>query len=210
MNFGEKLGEAAYKTAKKMGGYCSTGKCALAVGDALASVLGEDIASKFRGNAYTWLSKVYSDLGQRYWTFLKQSKDTTGLPSGSLIIWNRQKAHPYGHIEVADGRGHLCSDFVRSEKLALYKSNPENVTPHIFVPKDIKLSEFPYKVKVTASALNIRKDCKLTAPIYMTAPKGTVLIVYGVVHTGGTNKIPSRVWGKNELGFFDLQYTERI
>lgn len=38
MSFGNKLGEASLKIAKKMGNTKSIGKCALAVGDAVSAV----------------------------------------------------------------------------------------------------------------------------------------------------------------------------
>ena len=209
MGFGENLGKAAYETAKKMGNTKSLGKCALGVGDALSSVVGEKIASQYRGNAYEWLSKAYNS---PYWEFKKQTSDTTGLPAGALVIWNKQPAHPYGHVEIADGNGHLCSDFIRSDKLALYKSNPQNIIPHIFYPKEVEVqkSELPYKVRVTAqSGLNIRKLATLSSKILETAPKGTILTVWGICHQQ-TQEGVERIWGKNEKGFFVLEYTERI
>ena len=43
--FGKAFGEAAYKVANKMGGTKSQGKCALAVGDALSMVMGQDMGA---------------------------------------------------------------------------------------------------------------------------------------------------------------------
>lgn len=215
-NFGKKFGEAAVKVAKEMGGNKSVGKCALAVGNALALVLGENIACKFRGNAHTWLPKIkQSALGGKYWSFLRKSKDTTNLPAGSLVIWDKQEAHPYGHIEVADGNGHLCSDFVRSDKLALYKSNPANVIPEIFAPIGYAANngetKVPFNVEVIVDGLNIRKLSNTTAPIIGNAKKGDVLTVWAI-----ENKEDGSQWGKNATGYFCLinenkkRYTKNI
>lgn len=196
MAFGQTLGKAAYETAKNMGNNKSLGKCALAVGNALSSVLGENIACKFRGNAYEWLPKLQSDLGKKYWKFLKQSTDTTKLPAGSIVLWNRQKAHPYGHIEIADGNGHLCSDFIRDDFRPLYFSNPENIVPHIFIP--ILTQKLPFEVKVTASALNIREESNTKSKIKFSVPRGTILKVWALETKGDTQ------WGKNSDGYFCL------
>ena len=184
-NFGKQFGLSAYKTAKNMGNTKSLGKCALAVGDALARVLGENVACRFRGNAFTWLPKLKGQLGQKYWKFLKQSKNTTGLPAGSIVLWDRQPAHPFGHIEVADGNGHLCSDFIRSDKLALYYNNPVNITPMIFVPREsddkptIK-GGLPYEVIITADVLNVRETASTSANIIKTLSKGTRVKIWGI------------------------------
>lgn len=37
------------------------------------------------------------------------------LPQGSVVVWNRSKRHPHGHISVADGQGREVSDRVRSQ-----------------------------------------------------------------------------------------------
>lgn len=213
-NFGKQFGLSAYKTAKNMGNTKSLGKCALAVGDALARVLGEGIACRFRGNAFTWLPKLKGQLGQKYWKFLKQSKNTTGLPAGSIVLWDRQPAHPFGHIEVADGNGHLCSDFIRSDKLALYYNNPANITPMIFVPiesdnKPTIKGELPYDVIVTADVLNVRETASTSANIIKTLSKGTRVKIWGI-KTDNDKK-----WGKLSKGYICLSlnnktYAKRI
>ena len=201
--FGKAFGEAAYKVASKMGGTKSQGKCALAVGDALSMVMGEQVAKQYRGNAWTWISKVKTS---NLWRFLKQSKDTTNLPAGSLVIWNKQPAHPYGHIEVADGNGHLCSDFIRSDKLALYRNNPDNIIPLLFVPAELQLQNvgdnLPAKVRVIASALNIRKHAGMDAKIVGQYKKGDIVTIWAI-ETKCTTQ-----WGKNSKGFFCL-FNER-
>lgn len=207
MNFGQDLANSAVKVAKKMGNKTSLGKCALAVGDALSAVVGENIAAKFRGNAYTWIEKVKSTTGQKYWKFLKQSSNTSGLPAGSLVIWDKQKIHPYGHIEIADGKGHLCSDFIRSDKLALYRQNPANIVPLIFIPCGIKTNankNLPYDVRVVADILNIREDSDINSKITATAKMGDIMTVWAI------ETKPDRKWGKNAKGFFALDYTEII
>lgn len=199
-NFGQRFGQAAANVAKKMGGTKSLGKCALAVGDALSHVLGENVACKYRGNAWTWLDKVKKS---PYWKFLRQSKDTTGLPAGSLVIWNKQPAHPYGHIEVADGKGHLCSDFMRSDKLAIYRSNPANIVPIIFAPADfdieVKENKLPKDVIVTASALNIRKSASASAERIGQYNKGSIVTIWAIETKG------KMMWGKNATGFFCIK-----
>ena len=208
-NFGKQFGLSAYKTAKNMGNTKSLGKCALAVGNALAKVLGEGVACKFRGNAFTWLPKLKGQLGQKYWKFLKQSKNTTGLPAGSIVLWDRQPAHPFGHIEVADGNGHLCSDFIRSDKLALYYNNPANIVPMIFAPieSDNKLTnkgELPYDVIVTVDVLNVRETASTSANIIKTLNKGTQVRVWGIKTDN------DKIWGKLSKGYICLSLNNKI
>lgn len=197
--FGQELAKNALKIAQKMGNNRSLGKCALAVGDALSATVGEDIARKFRGNAYQWLPKLKQDLGKKYWTYLRQSKDTTNLPAGSIVLWDKQPAHPYGHIEIADGYGHLISDFIRSDKLALYISNPANIVPQIFVPVEqkveIKNALLPFDVKVTATTLNIRTN-PVNGAIVDKVENGTIMTVWAMQTVGNSQ------WGKNSKGFF--------
>ena len=208
-NFGKQFGLSAYKTAKNMGNTKSLGKCALAVGDALARVLGEGVACRFRGNAFTWLPKLKGQLGQKYWKFLKQSKNTTGLPAGSIVLWDRQPAHPFGHIEVADGNGHLCSDFIRSDKLALYYKNPANIIPMIFVPiesdnKPTIKGELPHDVIVTTDILNVRETASTSANIIKTLSKGTRVKIWGI-KTDNDKK-----WGKLSKGYICLSSNNKI
>ena len=213
-HFGKQFGLSAYKTAKSMGNNKSLGKCALAVGDALAKVVGESVACQFRGNAFAWIPKLKGQLGQKYWKFLKQSKDTTNLPAGSVVIWNKQPAHPFGHIEVADGKGHLCSDFIRSDKYALYYSNPANIVPMIFVPiesdsKPSNKSGLPYDVIVTVDTLNVRETASTSAKIIKTLNKGTQAKIWGIK----TDK--DKIWGKLSTGYICLslngkEYTKRV
>ena len=37
------------------------------------------------------------------------------LPQGSVVVWNRSKQHPHGHISVSDGQGQEVSDRVRPQ-----------------------------------------------------------------------------------------------
>lgn len=213
-NFGKQFGLSAYKTAKNLGNTKSLGKCALAVGDALARVLGENIACQFRGNAFTWLPKLKGQLGQKYWKLLKQSKNTSGLPAGSIVLWDKQPAHPFGHIEVADGNGHLCSDFIRSDKLALYYNNPANIVPMIFVPiendsKPSKKSGLPYDVVITVDVLNVRETASTSAKIIKTLNKGIQVKIWGIK----TDK--DKTWGKLSTGYICMslnskKYVKRV
>lgn len=209
MSFGNNLGDAAQRVAKRMGNTKSLGKCALAVGDALSAVVGESIARQFRGNAWTWIDKVKNtQLGKQYWRFLKQSKDTTGLPAGSLVIWDKQNAHPYGHIEIADGKGNLCSDFIRSDKLAIYRSNPANIVPLIFIPCETSINvnkKVPYDVAVTADLLNIREHSDVNSKKVGSAKNGDILTVWAE-----ETKEDGTKWGKNSKGFFSLKYTKIV
>lgn len=61
----------------------------------------------------------------------------------------------------------------------------------------------PYYVKTT-SDLNIREDAGTASNIIGLAKKGTILKVWAI-KTLGTVK-----WGKNEQGFFCLNYTETL
>lgn len=137
-DFGSKLAANAIRRGGKT--TKSGGQCALAVGDALANTIGEKEASNYRGHAWTWTSKLNS-IGSKYFKYAgiaMTNKDLKNIPAGSIAVWNKQKEHPYGHIEIADGRGHLISDFSRPADLNLYKRNPAGVKPVIFAPKGVK------------------------------------------------------------------------
>lgn len=134
--FGDNLAQAAIARGgrtTRSGGYC-----ALAVGDAFAKVVGEKEASKYRGNAWTWISKL-KGIGSKWFNnagVAKNNRELSRIPAGSIAVWDKQPAHPYGHIEIADGKGHLISDFKRPANLGLYRRNPAGIKPIIFTPKD--------------------------------------------------------------------------
>lgn len=205
MLFGEALGKSAYKIAQKMGNKKSTGKCALAVGDAISAVLGERVASKYRGHAYRWLIPLKCAT-KKYWIWRGYSANTKGLKAGTLVVWDRQEAHPYGHIEIADGNGHLCSDFIRDDFRPLYVKNPANIVPQIFEPVKFEVTEndqVPFDAKVLCDTLNIRKAPRIDSEIVGTAKKDEVLTVWAI-KTG-----EDRVWGKNHKGYFALEYVRQ-
>lgn len=137
--FGDNLAQAAIARGgrtTKSGGYC-----ALAVGDAFSKVIGEKEASKYRGNAWTWISKLKGQ-GSKWFNYAgiaKNNRELSNIPAGSIAVWDKQPAHPYGHIEIADGRGNLISDFRRPANLGLYRRNPAGIKPVIFTPKDKKM-----------------------------------------------------------------------
>lgn len=199
-SFGQALGQSAYKVARRMGNNKSTGRCALAVGDALSAVVGESIACHYRGNAYQWINKMKAS---KYWKFYKQSKDTKNLPAGSLVIWDKQPTHPFGHIEVADGNGHLCSDFIRPDSYALYINNPANVIPLIYVPVECEVTtstkKLPYDTVVCVSTLNVRQRPFINAPIIGELHQNDVVTVWAEEHQS------NMVWGKNSLGYFCIE-----
>lgn len=206
MLFGEALGQSAYKIAQKMGNKKSTGKCALAVGDALSAVLGEAVASKYRGHAYHWLVPLKCAT-KKYWEWKGFSCETRNLPAGSLVVWNRQAAHPYGHIEIADGQGHLCSDFIRDDWRPLYVSNPAKIVPQIFKPLAFEVPEqdkLPYDVVVLCDTLNIRKDPTTSSEVVKQVHKGDILTVWAIKTTA------DMVWGKNSKGYFALRFTKCV
>lgn len=219
MTFGELLAQAVVKIAKSMGNTKSLGKCALAVGDALSMVVGETEACKYRGNAYTWLPKLKNYT--RYCYKGKQIPPLDKLPAGTIVIWDKQNAHPYGHIEIADGKGNLCSDFIRDARHQLYYSNPANIIPDIFYPAEAVLPiqnapefdkvtatsniiKLPYNVRVTANALYIRKGSDTSSGAIKIVKQGDILQVWA------EETKPDGKWGKNATGFFSLQYTEKI
>lgn len=63
-------------------------------------------------------------------------------------------------------------------------------------------NELPYDVKTIVN-LNVRKY-PINGDVVTTLPKGTVLRVWAEQTVNGDK------WGKNELGFFALRYTERL
>lgn len=58
----------------------------------------------------------------------KKTSELPSLPAGSVVVWNRSKARPHGHISVADGQGKEVSDRVR-DQLTGY-----GTTVRVFVP----------------------------------------------------------------------------
>ena len=139
VDFAESLGNAAIRRGGNR--TTSSGVCALAVGDAFSSVVGEKEASKFRGNAWTWINSLKTK-GAKWFNYAGiagSDKELRSIPKGSIAVWNKQPAHPYGHIEIADGRGNLISDFKRPANLGLYRRNPAGIKPVIFTPKSVKV-----------------------------------------------------------------------
>ena len=61
-------------------------------------------------------------------TDVKRS-ELKALPAGSVVVWNRGKRHPHGHISVADGQGREVSDRVRSQ-LSAYGTTVRVFIPH--------------------------------------------------------------------------------
>lgn len=138
-SFGQNLANAAIS----VGGhnFKSKGICALKVGDALAKVIGNKEANTYRGNAWQWIAKLKNQ-GKKYFNtagYATSNKDLANLPPGTIAVWNKQSAHPYGHIEIADGKGHLISDFSRPANLGLYRNNPAGIRPLLFTPKGIPM-----------------------------------------------------------------------
>ena len=210
MLFGEALGKSAYKIAQKMGNKKSIGKCALAVGDAVSAVLGEEVARCYRGHAYKWLIPLKCAT-KKYWNFKGCTSNTKNLKAGTLVVWDRQEAHPYGHIEIADGFGHLCSDFIRDDFRPLYVNNPAKIIPQIFEPVEFNVADpdeapnnVPYDVIVTCDVLNIRKSTRIDGQVTARAKRGDVLTVWAIKHG------KERIWGKNNKGYFALEYTKCI
>lgn len=140
VDFGSKLAANAVRRGGRT--TKSGGQCALAVGDALSNTIGEKEASKYRGNAWQWINKL-KGIGSKYFNYAGiagSNKEIRNIPKGSIAVWNKQQAHPYGHIEIADGQGHLISDFSRPADLNLYRSNPAGIKPMIFTPKGVKVA----------------------------------------------------------------------
>lgn len=66
-------------------------------------------------------------------------------------------------------------------------------------------SDLPYKVKVTANALNIRKGAGVNNSILKTVKKGDILTVWAIQTLPDGSR-----WGKNGNEYFNLGYTEII
>jgi hypothetical protein len=145
-SFGSNLAQAASSIGG--GRTSSTGKCALKVGDAFSRVVGEKEASKYRGHAWQWISKLKGQ-GTKWFNnagIAGSDKELRSVPAGSIAVWNKQSAHPYGHIEIADGKGNLISDFRRPANLGLYRKNPAGIKPLIFTPKGIPMPKLSGKL----------------------------------------------------------------
>ena len=67
-------------------------------------------------------------------------------------------------------------------------------------------SQFPYKVKVTASVLNVRKDAGTNYPVTCSVKKNEVYTIVAEKQNGSTT------WGllKSKLGYISLKYTKRV
>lgn len=153
------LGDRLAQNAIAIGGHrtTSSGVCALKVGDALERTDPSIIKATGRGNAWTWINKLKGP-GKKWFNYAgkaKSNKDLANLAPGSIAVWNRQSAHPYGHIEIADGRGHLISDFSRPANLNLYRSNPANIKPEIFTPKGVAVPRLSIGQEETSSSSDI-------------------------------------------------------
>lgn len=165
-DFGNKLASAISRIS---GGIVrSTGRCALKVGDAFESVLGKK-AGSYRGHGWQWKDKLDNSEYFNKGKVATSNEDLKNLPAGSVVVWGKQKAHPFGHVEVSDGKGKLISDFARSADLNLYKSNPEGVKPIIYIPKSAtsgsaKATEEPQKQSkelVSASKAELSTEEKI-------------------------------------------------
>jgi len=44
-----------------------------------------------------------------------QRNDLRNLPPGAIVVWNKGKGHPHGHISVALGNGREASDVLRNQ-----------------------------------------------------------------------------------------------
>lgn len=142
---GQKLARAA--EALYGGNTKSSGKCGLAVGNSLAAAVTGNISSNvIRGNGKDWASKLHNSKdGQKYFKYLGQlNTGLHSLPAGSILSWPAVGKHKWGHVEIADGKGHLISDFKRDARFPLYKDAPYNYKASVFVPKEVNVkSQIP-------------------------------------------------------------------
>ena len=158
MSLGDKLAQSAISIGGKR--TTSSGVCALKVGDAIEKTDPNIIKATGRGNAWTWINKLKGP-GSKWFNYAgkaKTNKDLANLAPGTIAVWNKQSAHPYGHIEIADGRGHLISDFSRPANLNLYRRNPAGIKPDIFTPKGVKVPKLSAGQEETSGPTDIAES----------------------------------------------------
>ena len=149
VDFGHKLANEANRVAFSS----SHGKCGLYVGNAVARTLGEGVASHLRGNGSDWAKTLKSPTGKKYFTSRGTENNLNNLrklPAGSILSWPAAGRHVYGHVEIADGRGNLISDFRRPAG-QIYRDTP-NLRPSVFTPKGVDASEYLAGLNSTANS----------------------------------------------------------
>ena len=202
VNLGDRLAQNAISIGGKT--TTSTGWCALKVGDAIERTDPNIIRATGRGNAWEWISKLKGP-GSKWFNYAgkaRSNKDLASLAPGSIAVWNKQSAHPYGHIEIADGRGHLISDFSRPANLYLYRSNPAGITPDIFTPKGVKVPRLSMMQDETSSPMDIMGniDAEVTGNISTSDDAISAYTAYmdnlqsQINETSGSQTVSSGAW----------------
>ena len=138
---GSTLGQRLANAASSIGGgrTKSTHWCGRAVGEAVKEADPNILKQLGTGHAYQWIDKLKGK-GSKWFNYGGSALKLSSLPAGSITVWDRTWDHPYGHIEIADGKGNLISDFIRKANGSPWKSQPKAL-PEIFIPKDMPYSK---------------------------------------------------------------------
>ena len=126
--------ELLYETVKQQikDNGSTIGNCAKAINDATIAIG----ASNERGHAYEKIAqfernKNFEDITAQY----KNVNDLKNLPKGAVVVWDKSKEKPYGHVSVADGKGGEVSDHWQTQTLGTDKKGRAYGAYHVFMPK---------------------------------------------------------------------------
>ena len=93
----------------------STGWCATGVHRAVLDAFGISMG----GNGCDWDTNMDKLVEMGYFedaTDQFTSPDQlVNLPAGAVVVWENNESHPYGHVSIATGDGHECSDHYQNQ-----------------------------------------------------------------------------------------------
>lgn len=115
-----------YGKDKKGTGHCLTG-----VDNALLELYGfkTGLPSAYQAAGFLKGRKEFRDITD---LFTRNGQlQTNMLPPGSIIVWNKSKGHPYGHVSIASGTGKEISDHIQ-DQITQYGTSVAG----IFYPKE--------------------------------------------------------------------------
>lgn len=152
------------KNYRGVGNRTSTNLCAMAVGDAfyLAATGDTSIvkgksqipAQNLRGHAENWNTLLNGSYAQRYFTNKGKftPKQLRNLPAGSVVVWDLPAGKLHSHVEIADGKGNLISDYWRREG---EPPNSKYKMATLYTPKGVPFtkSTVPSDSKSTSSMI---------------------------------------------------------
>jgi hypothetical protein len=100
---GRSLARSAQRVISSVGS--SLGNCAAGVRRAFEKL---GISKGERGDAWLWASKLKKR--DDFAEVEVDPQDLKKLPAGAIVVWDKTKKSPYGHISIATGDGYELSD----------------------------------------------------------------------------------------------------